>query len=139
MKLTLLISVFSLTIGAPFSSTVENEYPDSDEESGDPKENNVDPISFKNIQLDKGCTIAWKIMGESLLLSLKLSRVNKWLVVGFADVDNSLDQLEQTLFLRIRRTKPIAAKVSITFKEHCIKERGLCKIILLLKLLFQTF
>lgn len=114
MRLLLLISVFSLTIGAPFPITGgdSDEYPDTEEvETGDPGPNTEEPVSFKFVQLDEGCTIAWKVLGESLLISLKLSRVNKWIVLGFSDVEKPVKKLNQALFFRIRRTKPITVKV----------------------------
>ena len=116
MRLLLLLSVLSLTIGAPFSShgggESEIEYPDTDEEeTGSPGPNVEEPISFKFVQLDVGCTLAWKILGESLLVSLKLSRLNNWIVFGFSDVGQPVEKLNQALFFRIRRTKPITVKV----------------------------
>ena len=122
MRLLLLISVFSLTIGSPFfSNRASNEYPD-EEETGSPGPNIEEPISFKFVQLDEGCTIAWKILGESLLVSLKLSRVNKWIVFGFSDVNKPVERLNQALFFRIRRTKPITVKVCSYFDKNLLLE-----------------
>lgn len=115
----LLISVFSLTIGAPFTSPdeseSESEYPDTDDRVDGSDAAMVtgreDSVNFKIVKLDDGLSLAWDILGESLLLSIKLSKINKWAVVGFTDINKPVHKLDQALFFRIRKTRPITVKV----------------------------
>ena len=90
MRLILLVPLISLVMCAPFSTDYEETSDDID-------------LSFKDVKLGSKASFAWKIVEKSLLVSIRLSTDDFWLVIGFTDPKTKkINQLNDAIFFRIR-------------------------------------
>ena len=115
MKLILLISILSLSIGAPyFTGDNSQDYPDarSEDPGQDESQEGTEEFNFQYTKLTTGVYTGWKIMGKSLLLAIKMTKRNNWLVVGFVGVAEEVNELKESLFFRIRHSS-ISVKVGL--------------------------
>ena len=93
MKLILLISILSLSIGAPyFTGDNSQDYPDarSEDPGQDESQEGTEEFNFQYTKLTTGVYTGWKIMGKSLLLAIKS---NNQPIITFSHFDGQQKRL----------------------------------------------